>query len=312
MSTAIRRLEEPDVDTAEAVYRLAFGTYFNLPDPRAFSGDSRKIELRQRAWPDGALVAEEDGAIVGVAISSRWGRLGLFGPLAVHPQRWRGGVARKLIEAALPIYDRWGCRAVGLFTFPASMTHVGLYQSYGFWARSLTSAMTRAVTGPSPVSEAFTLTSHSTEHRDAIAQCAALTETLFPGLDLRDEIAIVLAHPTADLILLTEESRIVGFAICHVGSVSEAETGAVYVKFAAARRGPNAARDFRRLIEAANDFAYRHGATRLSAAVNMGCMQAYQLMIAAGFRTTMQGVAMHRPWIDIYDRPDVFALEDWR
>jgi hypothetical protein len=26
----------------------------------------------------------------------------------------------------------------------------------------------------------------------------------------------------------------------------------------------------------------------------------------------MQGVGMHRPWIDIYDRPDIFALEDWR
>jgi hypothetical protein len=44
----------------------------------------------------------------------------------------------------------------------------------------------------------------------------------------------------------------------------------------------------------------------------MGAMEAYRLMMAAGFRTALQGIAMHRPWIEIYDRPDVFALEDWR
>ncbi len=85
MSLTIRPLEEADVDAADKVRRLAFGTYFGLPDPLSFSGTSRLVETRRRAWPDGALVAEKDGAIVGVAMSSRWGSLGLFGPLSVHP-----------------------------------------------------------------------------------------------------------------------------------------------------------------------------------------------------------------------------------
>ena len=313
MSLAIRPLEEADVDAADKVRRLAFGTYFGLPDPLSFSGTARLVENRRGIWPDGALVAEKDGAIVGVAVSSRWGRLGLFGPLAVHPEHWRGGVAHSLLEASMPVFDRWRCGAAALFTFPASLTHIGLYQRYGFWPRSLTAIMNRAVTTPSPVPQAHSLSAMSAaEQQDAIAQCAALTDRLYAGMDLRDELASAIAHPTSDAIMLIEGSTIAGFVICHFGSRSEADTGVVYAKFAAARPGPNAARDFQRLIDAANDFAHQSGAAKINTGVNTGAMETYRLMIAAGFRAALHGIAMHRPWIDIYDRSDVFALEDWR
>jgi len=313
MSLTIRPLEEADVDAAEKVRRLAFGTYFGLSDPLSFSGTARLVESRRRIWPDGALVAEKDGAILGVAISSRWGRLGLFGPLAVHPEHWRGGLAHSLLEASMPVFDCWRCSAVALFTFPASLTHIGLYQRYGFWSRSLTAIMSRPVTVPSPVPQARSLSAMSAaEQQDAIAQCAALTDRLYGGMDLRDELASVIAHPTSDAIVLNEGSTIAGFVICHFGPHSETDTGSVYAKFAMARPGPNAARDFQRLIDAVNDFAHRNNATKVNTGVNMGAMEAYRLMMAAGFRTALHGIAMHRPWIDIYDRPDVLALEDWR
>lgn len=313
MSLTIRPLEEADIEAADKVRRLAFGTYFGLPDPLRFSGTSCLVETRRRAWPDGALVAEKEGTVVGIAMSSRWGSVGIFGPLSVHPDHWRGGVAHSLLEASMPIYDRWQCRATALFTFPASLTHVGLYQRYGFWPRSLTAIMNRPVTAASPVPQARSLTAMSAgEQQDAIAQCAALTDRLYPGMDLRDEIATVIRHPAADAIVLIEGSTIAGFVICHVGPGSEADSGMVYAKFAAARPGPNAARDFQRLIDAANDFAHRNGAARINTGVNMGAMEAYRLMMATGFRPALQGVAMHRPGMEIYDRPDVFALEDWR
>lgn len=312
MSIAIRALHETDAEAADKVRRLAFGTYFGFPEPLSFSGTVRLVATRRRAWPDGAFIAEQDGETVGVAISSRWGSLGLFGPLAVHPQYWRSGVGRRLLEATMPIYDRWGCRAAALFTFPSSLAHVGLYQSFGFWARALTAIMSRPVTAASPLADAHALTSLGAARSDAIAQCASITDALYPGLDLRDEIAMVVAHPGSDAIVLTEGSRVTGFAIVHCGQGSEADTGIAYAKFAAVRPGPNAAHDFRRLLDAANDFAYRQGATKLNAGINMACMEAYRLMIAAGFRSVMNGIAMHRPWIEIYDRPDVFALEDWR
>ncbi|MGH7036132.1 MAG: hypothetical protein ACREFL_20590 [Stellaceae bacterium] len=41
-------------------------------------------------------------------------------------------------------------------------------------------------------------------------------------------------------------------------------------------------------------------------------MDAYRLLLGLGFRAMLQGVAMHRPWIEAYDHPDIFALDDWR
>jgi GNAT superfamily N-acetyltransferase len=313
MSLTIRPLDESDLDAADRVRRLAFGTHFGLPDPSSFSGTARLLAMRHRAWPEGAILAEEDGEIAGLAISSRWGSLGIFGPLAVHPKHWRSGVGRQLLDATMPIYESWHCRAAALFTFPASLTHVGLYQRYGFWPRSLTAVMSRAVTGPSPGPQTSSLTAMSPgEQHDAIAQCASLTDQLYPGLDLRDEIALTIAHPTSDTIVLIEGSTVAGFILCHCGAGSEADTGLTYAKFAASRPGPNAGRDFARLLDAASDFAHRSGATKLNAGVNMGAMEAYRLMMASGFKSFLQGVAMHRPWIEIYDRRDVFALEDWR
>ena len=78
------------------------------------------------------------------------------------------------------------------------------------------------------------------------------------------------------------------------------------------RSGAAAALRLTRLIDACSDFAHRRGATQLSAGVNLGRMSAYRLLIELGFRATLQGVAMHRPWVEAYDRPEVFALDDWR
>jgi hypothetical protein len=50
----------------------------------------------------------------------------------------------------------------------------------------------------------------------------------------------------------------------------------------------------------------------LIAGVSTGRHFAYRLLIGMGFRTERAGIQMHRPWIEAYDRPDVFALDDWR
>jgi GNAT superfamily N-acetyltransferase len=312
MTITIRGLTEKDVPAAERLRRLAFGTLFGLPDPLSFRGDAALMSLRQSAFPDGGFLAEEDGVALGVAMANNWGSLGIFGPVAVDPAQWRRGVARQLLDAALPTFDRWRARVVGLFTFPERPTHIRLYQSVGFWPRALTAVMARAVTGPRAAPGTLSMAAHPAERGDLLGQCAALTGSLFDGLDLTREIEMVLNHAIGDIILLTEGSRVAGFAICHAGKGSEAGSGSAYVKFAAVGSGPTAPHRLARLLEACDDFAHRHGATQLSAGVNLARMPAYRLMIDLGFRTTLQGVAMHRPWIEAYDRTEIFALDDWR
>lgn len=312
MTIEIRSLSEDDLEGAERLRRLAFGTMLGLADPQSFRGDAALLPARRWAFPDGGFVAVEDGALLGVAMANDWGSLGIFGPVAVHPEQWRRGIARLLLDATMPVFQRWDCRLVGLFTFPESVSHVRLYQSAGFWPRHLTAIMARAVTEGAPVPDALALSENASDRGDLIGQCAALTDSIFAGLDLTREIDTLLTHRLGEVILVVEGSRVAGFAICHAGAGSEAGSGMAYLKFAAVRPGPQAAALLTRLIEACNHFASRGGAKQLTAGVNLGRHNAYRLLIELGFRATMNGVAMHRPWIEAYDRPDIFALDDWR
>jgi GNAT superfamily N-acetyltransferase len=308
----IRTLSENEIEEAERLRRLAFGTMLGLPEPLSFRGDAALLTPRRWAYPEGGFVAVEDGALLGVAMANNWGSLGIFGPVAVDPKQWRRGIARQLVEATLPVFAHWDCRLVGLFTFPESVSHVRLYQSAGFWPRHLTAIMGRPITAPSPVPDALSLLENPGDRRDLTAQCAALTDSIFSGLDLTREIDTVVEHGLGDVILIAEGSHIAGFAVCHSGKGSEAGSGSAYVKFAGVRSGPSAAQRLTRLIDACSDFAQRRGATQISAGVNLGRQDAYRLLIELGFRATMNGVAMHRPWVEAYDRPEIFALDDWR
>lgn len=307
----IRELRATDIPKAEQIRKLAFGTLFNLPDPTRFRGDAALLPARHRAFPDGGFVAEADGELVGVAIANNWGSLGLFGPVAVHPEHWKKGIARQLMKATMPVFDTWQSRLVGLFTFPERASHVRLYQEFGFWPRFLTPIMTKPAVAGAPVTNAVALSSAS-ERAALIAGCRKLTDAIWAGLDLTREIAMVLELGLGEILALAEGSQIQGFAICHAGKGSEGGSASCYVKFAAVAPGAKAARHFSRLLDACENFAASRGIDQIAAGVNMGRHEAYRAMLARGFRATLQGVALHRPWAPAYDREDAFVIDDWR
>lgn len=137
----VRPMVPSDLDAADRVFRVAFGTFLGLPDPAAFAGDADWIRTRFRAAPDAAFVAERDGVVVGSNLATRWGSVGFFGPLTVDPSAWDAGIGRKLLAPVLDCFARWDVRQAGLFTFAQSAKHVTLYQRHGFWPRFLTVVM---------------------------------------------------------------------------------------------------------------------------------------------------------------------------
>jgi hypothetical protein len=69
---------------------------------------------------------------------------------------------------------------------------------------------------------------------------------------------------------------------------------------------------FDRLLDECESMALTRGLSRLEAGVNLARDGAYQRMLARGFRTDIQGVAMHKPNEAGYNRPDVYLIDDWR
>ena len=312
-AVVIRPLRESDLDTADRLFRLAFGTFLGLPDPLAFAGDSDYVRVRWWIDPDAAFGAELDGELVGSNFVTNWGSVAFFGPLTVRPDLWNAGVASRLLEPTMACFERWDTRHAGLFTFAQSPKHVHLYGKSGFAPRFLTAVMAKPVDAARSSREWSTFSTASAPDKTAaIGACRALTERVFPGLDVTREIQVVDEHRIGDTLLLSGGGELGGIAVCHCGRGSEAGSGVCYVKFAAVPPGPAADRAFARLLDACERFASQRNATRLVAGVNTARRGAYHAMLARGFRSEILGVAMHRPDAPAYSYPDAYVLDDWR
>jgi GNAT superfamily N-acetyltransferase len=313
MTVTIRPLQERDLPAADRVMRLAFGTFLGLPDPMAFMGDTAYVRTRWRAAPANAFGAERAGELVGSNFATHWGSVGFFGPLTVHPDCWNQGIASRLLEPVMALFEQWGTRHTGLFTFAQSPRHVHLYQKFGFWPQFLTSIMMKPV---APVASGRPAALYSAvperEREGWLSASRHLTDSVFEGLDLTGEMSAVATQGLGDTVLLGDAAELEGLAVCHCGPGTEAGSGTCYLKFGAVRSGPQAGSRFTQLLEACEDLARSRGLERLTAGVNTGRHQAYRQMLAHGFRPEIQGVAMHRPNAPGYNRPDVYAIDDWR
>jgi predicted N-acetyltransferase YhbS len=306
-SLDVRPMRADDLDAADQVLRLAFGTIRGLPDPESAFGDSDLARTRFRAAPDCAWVAELDGEVVGSVFAARWGSFGFFGPLSVHPDLWDRGIGGRLLEPVLASFADWGVRQAGLFTFAGSLKHLGLYQKHGFWPGALTVVTTTAVGRRSQGD--YALFSDGGDFEEV----RTLTDQVFRGLDLEREIRAVSTQGLGDTILLRNAGTLEGMAVCHRGAGSEAGGDRCYVKFAAILPGDGAGERFERLLDACEAFAVASGAAQVTAGVSAGRLDAYRRLLAGGFRAELVGVSMWlHPAEPRFDTADHYVIDDLR
>jgi GNAT superfamily N-acetyltransferase len=308
----VRPLTEEDLDEADRICRVAFGTFLGMAEPEQCFGDAVHVRTRWTADRRAALAAELDGRVAGSNFAANWGSVGFFGPLTVAPEYWDRAIAQRLLNATMDLFAAWQTRHVGLFTFAQSARHVGLYQKYGFWPRFLTAVMSSQV-NPDARSAAVRLSRvGDADLPGVMAAVGELTDAVYPGLDLSREIRSVRAQRLGDTVLVDDGAGLQGMAVCHVGAGTEAGSGTCYVKFGAVRPGPGAERLFGQLIDACHGLAAERGASVLVAGANAGRDRAWRVLAGRGFRRDIQGVTMHRPNEPGYSTSDSFVIDDWR
>jgi GNAT superfamily N-acetyltransferase len=313
MEITIRPLKENDLPDADRIFRLAFGTFIGLPDPMKFAGDAAHVRTRWLVDPAATLGAESANVLIGSNFLTNWGSVGFFGPLTISPDFWDKGVASRLLEPTMDIFAEWGTKLTGLYTFAQSAKHVHLYQKFGFWPQFLTAIMTKPVDQSLAVSSWSGFSEVAEQKREGcLKACAELTGAIYEGLTVEREIRAVAGQKLGETVTVWDGSRLVGFAVCHCGAGSEAGSGALYVKFGAARPGLAAEQNFNRLLEACEAFAASRGLEKIVAGVNTARVAAYRRMLARGFRSIIQGVAMLRSEDQGYNRADVYVIDDWR
>jgi predicted N-acetyltransferase YhbS len=309
----VRPMRADDLEAADRVLRLAFGTMRGLPDPSAAFGDADYVHTRFRAAPECAWVAEVDGDVVGSVFAARWGSFGFFGPLSVDPRLWDRGIGSRLLRPVLEAFASWDVRQAGLFTFADSAKHLGLYQKHGFWPGPLT-VLTAKVVGPTAPAP-YALVSNEPENRQGVVldEIRTLTDQVCAGLDLGREILAVDEQRIGDTLLVRCDGTLEGIAVCHCGAGSEAGSDTCYVKFAAVRPGEGGAVRFERLLDVCESYAAESGLGRLVAGVNTGRLDAYRRLLARGYRMQTIGVSMRlHPDRPHFDTPAHHVVDDLR
>lgn len=314
MTVIIRMMEEKDVAPATRIFRAAFAKFIGLADPELFAPTCDVLRARRLMNPDACFVAERDGTVLGSNMATRWGSVGFFGPLTVDPSAWDQGLGKRLMEPVMEVFDRWGVRHAGLFTFPHSAKHLGLYQKFGFWPGSLTALFNKVLDASQPAgAEPPTYGALSeSEKTSCLSDLRKITGAAFEGLDLSDEVRAVDEFKLGETVLLRDGSETVGFGVCHFGTGSEGGTIACYLKFGAVSPGPGAEERFGRLLRDCEAMARSRKLPNFAAGVSLGRVEAYQKFRDLGFRLEFQGVAMHRPHEPPYHRRGVFVVDDWR
>jgi Acetyltransferase (GNAT) family len=243
------------------------------------------------------------------------GSVGFFGPLTVRPDLQERGIAQALLARTMEQFDSWETRHVGLFTFAHSAKHIGLYQKYGFYARFLTAIMSSCVTSRRPGAAAgWSRFSdlNVRQQNEALLGCHDITDTLYPGLDLTEEIRATQVQGLGDTVLVDGQGGIGAFAVFHYGPRSEAGADACFIKFGAVRVGALAEQDYLRLLDACEALAVAVGMPKVLAGGNMARHEAYGHLVSRGFRTEILGVIMHRYNNPGYCRPGTYVIDDWR
>jgi GNAT superfamily N-acetyltransferase len=313
----IRPLAVTELDETRRIIRLAFATFLGLPtDDALMGGDSDVARTRWKTDPTSVVAAEHGGKLIGSNFATNWGSFGFFGPLTVAPEYWNHGVAQQLLGPTMEIFRCWGTRHMGLYTFAQSAKHMALYQKFGFWPRDLVAVMAKQI-GDRPatgVPETSRFSDVAPDERARVlAACLEVTDANFEGLDVGIEIRAIAEQNLGDTILVWDGEKLAAFAVCHSGAGSEAGSGVCYVKFAAVRPGRRAGEVFERLLDAVEAYARAAKAPKMTAGVNLARREAFQAMIARGFRTEMQGVAMETgDATSGYNRAGVYILDDWR
>jgi GNAT superfamily N-acetyltransferase len=309
----VRPLAEADLDAADRIMRLAFGTFIGLPEPERFLGDADYVRHRYHLDPTAAFALELNGEVIGSNFATRWGSVGFFGPLTVHPDHWDAGYGTLLMPPVMNCFAESGTVLAGLFTFPHSAKHIGLYQKYDFWPQYLTAVMSRPVTATASRIAGTTFAALDPgQQKTVLAACRRLTDAIYPGLDITRDLIASVAHGFGDLVLVWRDTALAAFALCQHGAGTQAGSGTCYIKFAAVRPTEHALSDFDSLVDACTNYAAELALKRLELGVNTARSTAYRRLLGLRFRTDVLGVAMLRGPDRGYNVADAFVLDDWR
>ncbi len=323
----IRRVRKGDLSKVKDVLEQSFGDFLERQlgtRPRQAFNGAQYVHHRWLMEPWGCFVAEEDNAkLVGAALAVTWGTVGLLGPVAVLTHYHNQTIAQQLIRAVQEFFDENKATVHGVVTYPHSAKHLAIFHKFGYKPKSLTALMSRALDRaptrpvlPKPPKGSLTVRRFSaleeTKKKAALARFHRITNAICRGMDLAKEVEIVDGLALGDTLLLERGAELIGFAIYHTPGVSEAPTGALYVKYLAIDPRHRKVEHLEQFVAGIEDLAQEHGLPRVILPVYLRYWLAYSTLVRCGYQVDFTMVRMQKGKPEDYEDPADLLLDDWR
>jgi ribosomal protein S18 acetylase RimI-like enzyme len=326
----IRRVRKGDLSKVKDVFEQSFGDFLERQlgtRPRQPFNGAQYVHHRWLMEPWGCFVAEEDNAkIVGAALAVTWGTVGLLGPVAVLTHYHNQSIAQQLMRAVQDFFDENKATLHGAVTYPTSAKHLALYHKFGYKPKALTAVMSRAldrsaatrpgVVKPPVVKGTLTVRRYSTleetKKKAALARFHKITNAVCRGLELAKEVEIVDGLALGDTLLLERGADLVGFAVYHAPGVSEAPTGALYVKYLAIDPRQRKVEHLEQFVTAIEELAQEQGLPRVILPVYLRYWLAYSTLVKCGYQVDFTMVRLQKGKPEDYEDAADLVLDDWR
>ncbi|MBI0583187.1 MAG: GNAT family N-acetyltransferase [Methanomassiliicoccus sp.] len=222
----LRSMNAQDIEEVREVGQVAWSDLAMHDLGRRFKYPKRSekiIEAYLAADPDGCIVAEADGKIVGSGFCHTWGKVGWTGPLEVLPMYQDHGVGRKLLGACESQLLERGCTVIGLETMCHLAKNLHFYLSSGYRPGQSTLIMEKVLRHEKdPLDDVREVTIDDIDA--GLATVSRLSEKINPQLDYASEAGSILRRRLGNVYVMDEGSGPLGCALLHTYQRGEEAT----------------------------------------------------------------------------------------
>ncbi len=213
----VRPMTPDDVEAVREVGQIAWSDLAMHDIGRKFRYPKRSekiIDAYMWMEPQGCLVAEDDGKIIGSAFCHVWGRVGWIGPLEVLPTHQDAGVGKTLLRDCERYLEGRGCKVLGLETMSHIPKHIHFYMSSGYTPGALTLIVEKILRHEQEAAEDIIDVSVP-DLGAALPEVSRLSSTISPLLDYSLECETIVRRRLGNALMVREGDRVVGLALLH-------------------------------------------------------------------------------------------------
>jgi GNAT superfamily N-acetyltransferase len=174
----------------------------------------RIIEAYMWKEPEGCLVAEHDGKIIGVAYSHVWGDVGWLGPFEVLPDVQDRGVGTALLSRCDDFLENRGCKVLGLETMSNNAKNIHFYMRAGYKVVGSSLIMERKLTSVVEKASRYRPSS-ANDVISALGDISELSHKGHPMVDYAREIEMAARHELGPVFMWRGRLRLKGVAVAH-------------------------------------------------------------------------------------------------